>query len=305
VRQKRRIATYGLCRDDAGRVLLVREASSRHSPIAWSLPGGGVQHGERPATALVREVAEETGLAAEIVALRDVVSDLAVLRHPDAVMHTDRVIYDIKITGGALRPETDGSSDLAAWVEPDRLPELPLLPYVSRLLDLPVAEDPDIPAAELVHDPSTSPARRQRFAAYGLVSDPAGRRLLLARIAEGYPGAGTWHLPGGGTDFGETATVGLLRELLEETAQRGRVTGLLAVTDYHNPRAMGPERRPMDWHTVRALYRVLVDEPGTPSVVEAAGGSTAEAAWFDRADLAGLRVNDFARGAISGYLTSR
>jgi ADP-ribose pyrophosphatase YjhB (NUDIX family) len=228
-----------------------------------------------------------------------VVSDLAVLRHPDVVMHTDRVLYDIKITGGTLRAETDGSSDLAEWVEPARLPELPLLPYVSRLLDLPLAGDPDIPESELVLDPSTS--RRQRFAAYGLVTDPSGR-VLLARIAEGYPGAGTWHLPGGGTDFGETATVGLLRELLEETAQRGRVTELLAVTDFHNPRAMGPERRPMDWHTVRALYRVLVDEPGAPSVVEAAGGSTAEAAWFEWAELATLRVNDFVRGAIAAHL---
>ncbi len=300
MRQKRRIATYGLCRDDAGRVLLVRAAPDDDIPGVWSLPGGGIQHGERPAAALVREVAEETGLDAEIVALRDVVSDLAVLRRPDAVMHTDRVLYDTKITGGTLRPETDGSSDRAEWVEPARLPELPLLPYVSRLLDLPVSGDPDIPESELVLDPTLS--RRQRFAAYGLVTDPGGR-VLLARIADGYPGAGTWHLPGGGTDFGETATVGLLRELLEETAQRGRVTELLAVTDYHNPRAMGPERRPMDWHTVRALYRVLVNEPSAPSVVEAAGGSTAEAAWFDRAELATLRVNDFARGVISRHLT--
>jgi ADP-ribose pyrophosphatase YjhB (NUDIX family) len=299
VRQKRRIATYGLCRDDAGRVLLVRAAPNDDIPGAWSLPGGGIRHGERPAAALVREVAEETGLDAEIVALRDVVSDLAVLRRPDSVMHTDRVLYDIKITGGALCSEIDGSSDLADWVEPARLPELPLLPYVSRLLDLPVTEDPDIPEAERVLDPTVT--RHQRFAAYGLVTEPAGR-VLLARIAEGYPGAGTWHLPGGGTDFGETATVGLLRELLEETAQLGRVTGLLGVSDLHNPRAMGPEGRPIDWHTVRALYRVVVDEPGTPRVVEAAGGSTAEAAWFDRAGLATLRLADYARGVLAAHL---
>src|SRR5205823_2280443 len=100
--------------------------------------------------------------------------------------------------------------------------------------------------------------------------------------------------PGGGTDFGERADAGLLRELVEETAQHGRVTGLLDVSHYHNPRALGPERHPMDWHTVRVLYRVVVDTPGVPSVVEAAGGSTADAAWFDRADLGEVQLNEFA-----------
>ena len=85
--------------------------------------------------------------------------------------------------------------------------------------------------------------RVQRFAAYGLVTDPAGR-VLLTRIAAGYPGAGRWHLPGGGTDFGEDAGEGLLRELAEETDQRGRVDGLIGVSHRHNPAAMGPEGVP-------------------------------------------------------------
>ena len=80
------------------------------------------------------------------------------------------------------------------------------------------------------------------------------------------------------------------------------MTGLLDVGHYHNPRALGPEGHPMDWHTVRTLYRVVVDEPGVPSVVEAAGGSTAEAAWFDRADLGKLPLNEFARRAFAHHL---
>ena len=297
--QRRRIAAYGLCRDDAGRVLLVRAAPHDDIPGVWSLPGGGIKHAERPDIAVIREYAEETGLSAEVVALRGVVSDLAVLYSPDAVMHSDRVLYDVKITGGTLRSEIDGTSDLAEWVEPDRLAELPLLPYVSRLFDLPVTEDPDLPAAEPVPDGLIT--RHQRFAAYGLVTDPAGR-ILLTRIADGYPGAGSWHLTGGGTDFGEQPTEGLLREMIEETAQRGRVTELLAVTDLHNPRAMGPERRPIDWHTIRALYRVQVDEPTPAQVTEAAGGSTAEARWFDRDGLVGLRIAEFTKTVIGRYL---
>ncbi len=295
MRKRRRIAAYGLCRDGAGRVLLVRSAPHDDVPGVWCAPGGGIGHGEAPADALVREYLEETGYAVEVTGLRDVLSDVAYLRNPpEALMHTDRVIYEVKITGGALRSETGGTSDLAAWVEPDRLADLPLLPYLARLLGYPV-EPEVLPDVELVLDPH--PTRRQRFAAYGLVTDPAGR-YLLTRIAQGYPGAGSWHLPGGGTDWGETPTAGLVRELVEESGQVGTVADLLNVTHYHNPRAMGPEGRPMDWHTVRVLYRVRVAEPTEPKVVEASGGSTAEARWFTASDLPKVRLNEFARGVI-------
>src|SRR5579859_2988321 len=224
MRKRRRIAAYGLCRDGVGRVLLVRSAPHDDFPGVWCAPGGGIEHGEAPADALVREYLEETGYAVEVVGVRDVVSDVAYLRNPpEALMHTDRVVYEVKITGGELRSETGGSSDLAEWVEPDRLADLPLLPYLARLLGYPV-EPEALPDAALTLDPH--PSRRQRFAAYGLVTDPSGR-YLLTRIAPGYPGAGSWHLPGGGTDWGETATAGLLREIVEETGQLGTVAELL------------------------------------------------------------------------------
>jgi ADP-ribose pyrophosphatase YjhB (NUDIX family) len=297
--QRRRIAAYGLVRDSLGRVLLVRGSTRDDEPGVWYLPGGGVEHGERPRDAVIREYAEETGLAVDIVTLRDLITDLVPRVDRGQVVHTDRVIYDVRVAGGTLCNETDGTSDLAEWVDPERLGELPLAPYVARTLGLSVTQSHQVPNAEPDLDPART--RRQRFAAYGVATDPAGR-VLLTRIAKGYPGAGTWHLPGGGTDFGEQATTGLLREMVEETAQRGRVTGLLAVSHYHNRRAMGPEGRPMDWHTVRALYRVIVDEPSVPTVTEAMGGSTAEAAWVDPAELAALPLNEFARAAVNEHL---
>ncbi len=278
-------------------MLLVRSAEQDDIPGVWLLPGGGIEHGEAPARAVVREFREETGLSVDVLGLREVLSDVSFLRSPDVLMHTDRVLYDVKVTGGELRSERDGSSDLAAWVAPAEIPGLPLLPYLARMLALPV-EPEALPEAELTLDPH--PTRRQRFAAYGLATDPAGR-FLLTRIAPGYPGAGSWHLPGGGTDFGEEPTAGLLREMVEETAQVGQVTQLLNVTDYHNPRALGPERRTMDWHTVRVLYRVAVPHPTSPNVVEASGGSTAAAGWFEPAELADIRLNEFARSAIAEH----
>lgn len=295
--QERRIAAYGLCRDGAGRVLLVRAAVHDDFPKYWGLPGGGVEHGEAPRDAVVREFVEETGLTAKVITLREVISDLGHVRRKNKVVHTDRVIYDVRVTGGTLRNEVDGTSDLAEWHSAEDLPGLVLLPYVSQVLSLPITYREEIPPAEPVTPPEITHV--QRFAAYGLTTDPSGR-ILLTRIAPGYPGAGTWHLPGGGTDFGEQATAGLLREIAEETDQRGRVTGLLDVTHMHRPTALGPEGYPIDWHTVRSLYRVEVDEPSVPRVVED-GGSTAEARWFGRAEVAGLRLNTLARDVINRY----
>jgi ADP-ribose pyrophosphatase YjhB (NUDIX family) len=297
--QRRRIAAYGMCRDERGRILLVRASADTADPGHWALPGGGVQHGEPPGAALTREFVEETGYGIEVVGLRGVLSDLAIRRDRRGVTHTDRVLYDVRITDGELRSEALGTSDLAAWIAPAELAGLRLLPYASRVLQLPVAPGEPIPPAEPYREHRI--VRHQRFAAYGLVTDPTGRMILLTRIADGYPGAGSWHMPGGGTDFGETAEAGLLRELVEETGQHGRITGLLGISDYHNPRARGPEGLPMDWHTVRALFRVIVDVPGRPDVVEARGGSTAEAAWFNRSELGKLHLNEFANGVLLRY----
>ena len=63
---RRRIAAYGLCRDDDGRVLLVRATGGPASAGQWLLPGGGVRHGEHPQDAVVREIEEETGLRVKV-----------------------------------------------------------------------------------------------------------------------------------------------------------------------------------------------------------------------------------------------
>jgi 8-oxo-dGTP diphosphatase len=141
------------------------------------------------------------------------------------------------------------------------------------------------------------PSRHQRFAAYGLVTDPAGR-VLLTQISAGYPGAGRWHLPGGGTDFGESAADGLLRELVEEADQHGRITGLLTVSHRHTRDAVGPEEVAIDWHGVRVVYEAQVDQPTLPRVMEG-NGSTQAAAWFAPADALSLELTEVAYDAVS------
>ncbi|SBT47502.1 NUDIX hydrolase [Micromonospora auratinigra] len=290
--QRRRIGAYGVLRDGDGRVLLVRGSADADHPGVWQLPGGGLAHAEPAEDAVVREFAEETGLAVRVTGLRDAVAD--VTRYPDldVALHTDRIVFDVAATGGELADEPAGTTDLARWYTLDEVGKLPLLPFTADVLDLavdPLPADALRPRREPFPPPATD--RRQRFAAYGLVTDPAGR-ILLTMIADGYPGAGKWHLPGGGTDHGEQPAAGLLRELVEEAGQLGRVVGLLAVDNLHNPGALGPEGRPLDWHGVRVIYRVRVDVPTEAVVTELAGGSTARAAWFAPEQVSGLRTTD-------------
>ena len=285
--RRRRIGAYGVCHDADGRALLVRASARSARPGTWFLPGGAIEHGEHPADAVVREVLEETGLDVAIAGVRDVAAEL--VARPPYLDHTDGVIYDLKVTGGELRPEPDGSSDLAEWVAPEQAAERPLSRFAAHVLGQPLPPAPAMPATPPA--PRTPrPRRGQRFAVYALATDPAGR-VLLTLNAEGYPGAGRWHLPGGGTDFGEQPRDGLLREITEESGQQGRITELLEANHRHNQAALGPEGYPIDWHGVRVIFRVVVDAPTAPQVLDQ-GGSTAEAGWFTRADAASLPLND-------------
>ena len=282
------MGAYGWLRDDRGRLLLARNSDLSDFPGRWGLPGGGVEQGEHPDGAVVREFREETGLDVRVAGLRTVTADVARIKSGD-LEHTDRIVYDVEPVGGALRAEVDGTTDGVEWVAPEDLAsaELSLMPFTARLLGKPV---PDGDSYDNESDISpASPQRVQRFGAYAVATDPDGR-VLLTRIAPGYPG--------GGTDHGETPERALARELLEESGQRGRVTGLLGISHHHNTGALGPEGMPIDWHVVRVLFRVRVDEPTEPVVTEAAGGSTDAAGWFTPAQLPGLRLSEVARTAL-------
>lgn len=58
------VGVQGVIVDEVGRVLLLRHTYRRHDP--WGLPGGFVAGREPPASALARELAEETGLAIDV-----------------------------------------------------------------------------------------------------------------------------------------------------------------------------------------------------------------------------------------------
>lgn len=63
-----------------------------------------------------------------------------------------------------------------------------------------------------------------------------GERILLARRAAGEHLAGSWELPGGKVEAGETLAQALTRELMEELGVRARVAAELGRSVHHYER---------------------------------------------------------------------
>ncbi|MCQ4209518.1 NUDIX hydrolase [Streptomyces longispororuber] len=121
-----RLAAYAVCMED-GRVLLARHVSPT-GKSTWTLPGGRVEHTEDPFDAVVREVAEETGCDAVVERLLGVDSRViptAERTVPGGPAHQNvGIFYEVRITGGQLRPEPNGEIAESVWTS---------IPDVARL----------------------------------------------------------------------------------------------------------------------------------------------------------------------------
>jgi ADP-ribose pyrophosphatase YjhB (NUDIX family) len=117
-----RVGAYVVCLRD-GAVLLARLSGA---DPRWTLPGGGLDHGEDPRDGAIREVEEETGYLVELRQLLTVESFRWVVDRPDGPVDHQAicVIYTAEVAGGELRHEVGGSTDVAAWVQLDDVPSL-------------------------------------------------------------------------------------------------------------------------------------------------------------------------------------
>ena len=131
-----RVAAYAVCRDDAGRILLCHIAPSVGVGDVWTLPGGGLDFGESPDAAVLRELTEETGYVGELDGLIGV-SD-RVFNHVDGAdrVHAIRILYRVRILGGELRDEPEGSTDTCRWFRPKEARKLHLGELARYALEL-------------------------------------------------------------------------------------------------------------------------------------------------------------------------
>lgn len=291
--KRQRVAAYAvILRGD--RILLSRLSRAVTTEELWTLPGGGLDHGEDPRHAVVREVKEETGLDAEVGETARVYSAHlpGVWRQGRRVdAHALRIVYDGWVPVDAPEPqvlEVDGSTMEAAWVP------------VADVLDGVVPVVPMVLEALADH----RPVRRQRVAAYalirrgGLEGEAGDDAVLLTRISDRGHHAGSWTLPGGGVDHGEQPRLALQREIEEECGLACAVGELIDVHDVHFD-GTAPSGRHEDFHGVHLVFAATAPDDAEPRVVEV-GGTTDAVAWVSVADIVAgaVPVLDVVRHAL-------
>jgi len=273
---RQRVAAYAVVLRGAD-VLLSRLAPYLVPDEQWTLPGGGIDFGEDPRDAVVREVHEETGL-------RVTVGDRAWI---DSALrgnhHAVRMVFEAWAPKDAAEPsvvEVDGSTVDARWVPlADVLDGThPVVGWVRTALE------------------QHAITKVQRLAAKALVR--RDDRILLARLSGTAVEAGRWTLPGGGVDHGETPAAALARELLEETGLEPEVGALLGVHDVHFT-GTAPNGRHEDFHAVDLIFAATVP-PGVEPRVTETGGTTDDVAWVSLAEVADgtVLVTDVVRHAV-------
>ena len=281
-----RVAAYALIlRGD--QILLTRLASRISADEKWHLPGGGVDHGENPRDAVIREISEETGLDAEVGDTARIYS-----AHLPSMWRQGRrwdyqalrIVYDAWVPADAPEPrvmEVDGSTVDVAWHQ------------ISQVLTR------KLPVTDIVIEALADhrPFQLQRIGVYGVIR--RADTVLLTRISAVGAHPGSWTLPGGGLDHGESPREALAREVTEETGLEAAVGDLLDVHDVHFD-GTAPSGRYEDFHGVHLVFRATVPDRAQPTVVET-GGTTDAVAFVPVADIeAGrLTVLDVVRAALA------
>ncbi|MGB0098712.1 MAG: NUDIX domain-containing protein [Nocardioides sp.] len=277
--KRQRVAAYAVIMRD-GDILLSRLAERITTDELWTLPGGGLDHGEDPRDGVIREVYEETGLDAVVGENARVYSTHLPRvwrdgRRVDA--HALRIVYDGWVPIDAPEPrvvEVGGSTMAAAWHP------------VAGVLDGSVPASPAVLEALADH----RPFRHQRLGAYALIRREIDGEawVLLTRISSRGFHTGSWTLPGGGVGHGEAPRAAAVREVEEECGVTCEIHDVVAVHDEHFS-GTAPNGRFEDFHSVALVFDATVPQDAEPTLTEV-GGTTDAVAWVRVAEIEAAAV---------------
>lgn len=128
--QTTRIAAYALIYENK-KILLCRLSKNVQDAAGqWTLPGGGIEFGEDPQDAMIREVREETGL--EVTPIEVAFIDSIRITNDSGDYHGIRIVYRVNRVAGEIQNEIDGSTDLAKWHNLSAISEIPLVGLAER-----------------------------------------------------------------------------------------------------------------------------------------------------------------------------
>jgi 8-oxo-dGTP pyrophosphatase MutT (NUDIX family) len=246
------LAANGVVSNEAGEVLLIL----RRDTYTWAAPGGGVMPGERPDTAAVREIAEETGLKVAAVELTAV----SFWRY-DPVPFLS-LYFSCRLNGGRLAADRR-EVRRARFFNRHRLPRpmidihrRPLLQHDAFARDgvtwqvvplfwqhrLSIFGLHNMYRLRMAWRRFTNLLRRQprksrssppgtywQHGAFVVIRDEAGAVLWVKRTD-----ADVWNLPGGGAEGLEAPWETAVRETREETGLTVRLETLTGLYVYHD-----------------------------------------------------------------------
>lgn len=217
--------------NDHNQVLLQQRADNGK----WGLPGGGIDPGEEPAQAAVREVYEETGLQVEATQLLGVFGGKD---HYVTYADGNQVVYVsitflCRVVGGTIQPDPDETL-AAAWFPLDDLPATLMPKHHRRIRAYQAHTMPYYETCSHFESPAISyitQIRRQigtRLlmlpACNAVIFNDEGHILLQQRSDNKQ-----WNLPGGIYEPGEEPAQTMMREVYEETGLLVRPQHLVGV----------------------------------------------------------------------------
>lgn len=237
-----RITASSIVTNEAGELLLIE----RHDIHTFDVPGGGLEAGELPTEAAVRETFEETGLSVRPLHL------LGVYYWPNEPHAYLTFFVRCELLGGTLRPSAE-TPRVGFWPT-HRLP-LRMIPMHRQQIRRTLRQGGERPfwtiqpmtlllktgkrvVGQIIHPYLQWKQRRQgkapwpepqpwRTGAFTVVRNEAGAVLWVKRTDRDL-----WNLPGGGGENEEPPWETAVRETLEETGCHVRLGELTSINSY-------------------------------------------------------------------------
>lgn len=127
-----KVGVSALIMNTADEILIIARSSYDSMPGVWETPGGGLEIGEDPLGAIIREVKEEVGLDVVVKNVIDVVPDAGVKNNEKN--HVLQIYYAVELVNPEQTVKLSQDHSEFKWVKPEDLKEIKISPLLKKLL---------------------------------------------------------------------------------------------------------------------------------------------------------------------------